>query len=173
MSTGEAIVSSMKVQSKGWQLQGSSHELTIQAESVNSLGNTQLHLRIASIGRRFGLMLAGTLDASEAASNGHRHRAWLLVSLPAVASIERDGVLHPQGSLAGSGVRVHSIGAMRGAIEVAAVALAQLGQLLLWEPVVGHVSLAPAQELGLLCLCIVPGDESARHAFIKMMSGEA
>lgn len=36
MSAGEAIYSSMKVHSKGWQLRGSSHELTIRAETVNS-----------------------------------------------------------------------------------------------------------------------------------------
>lgn len=74
-----------------------------------------------------GLILAETSAPSEAASNGRQHRVWLPVILPAIASVERDGVLHPQGGLAGPWVRVHSIGAMRGAIGVAAVALAQLG----------------------------------------------
>ena len=68
MSAGEAIYSFMKGHSKGWQLQGSSHELTIQAETVNSHWAAPSCICIASIGRRLGLMLAGTLDASEAAS---------------------------------------------------------------------------------------------------------
>ena len=91
-------------------------------------------------------------------------RLGCLCSCQHIASVERNGVLHPQGSLAGPGVRVHSIGAVRGAVGVGTMILAQLSQLLLWEPVVGHVSLAPAQKLRLLSLCVVPGDESARCA---------
>ena len=59
---------------------------------------------------------------------------------------------------------MHSSEVARGTVKLAAVILAQLGQLLLWKPVVSHISLATAQEHSLLCLHIVPGNEPAWHA---------